>query len=233
MYAGLISYRKAHQRLGIPGVRVVHVPIYDSDGHVAATNSIDLPERILNFSSETKPVEKEVLDWLPKDTTYGQRVYKSEDGLRISTMVVLMGADRTSIHKPEYCLRGTGWTIDKDEFDQVRVPALDLDMPVRKMTIRRIAKLPDGQKVDVRGFYVFWFVSKDQVTADHNKRMWSMGLDIIRTGVLTRWAYVACHVTCAPGKEAETYIRLKEFIASAAPGIHERPANIPRLAQGN
>src|SRR5688572_22537054 len=98
--AGLIGYRKAHQRLGVPGVNVVNVPVHDVDGKVAGTNSVHLPEKVLNYTSEVVPLEKIVLDWLPKDTVYGQRTYKSPDGAQVAMTVVLMGADRTSIHKP-------------------------------------------------------------------------------------------------------------------------------------
>src|SRR5688500_6178787 len=70
--AGAISYRKTHQRLGVPGVTVVPIPIHDPEGNVAGTNSVALPEKVLNFTSQVRPVEKLVLDWLPKDTIYGQ-----------------------------------------------------------------------------------------------------------------------------------------------------------------
>ncbi len=228
---GYVSYSKSHQRLGAPGVRVVPVPIYNEKGDLAGTNSVYLPERVLNFDSVVQPVETKVLDWLPKDTTYGQRIYKSEDGQSISTTVVLMGADRTSIHKPEYCLVGSGWRIRQQEFDQIRVPELNLDLPVRKFSITREVKLPSGQMAQASGYFVFWFVDKDQVTADHNKRMWSMGLDVIRTGMLSRWAYICCLMVSPPGKEEETYTKLREFIAAAVPHIHEMGVGTTSLAQ--
>ncbi len=228
---GYVSYSKTHQRLGTPGVRVVAVPIFSDKGEVAGTNSVYLPERVLNFDSVVQPVDTKTLEWLPRDTTYGQRIYKSEDGQSISATVVLMGADRTSIHKPEYCLVGSGWRIQQQEFDQIPIPELNMDLPVRKFSITREVKLPNGQIALANGYFVFWFVDKDRVTADHNKRMLSMGLDVIRTGVISRWAYICCLMVSPPGKEEETYRNLREFIAAAAPQIHDTRAANASLAR--
>ena len=227
--AGAITYRKAHQRLGVPGVNVASMPIYDPDGKIAGTNSVALPETVLNFTSETRPIDKIVLDWLPKDTTYGQRVYKSPDGMQVAMTAVLMGADRTSIHKPEYCLTGTGWTITKQEPDEIPLPDGGA-LPVRKFSVRRLIKQPSGQEAEMRGIYVFWFVADNQITADHNQRMMWMARDLILTGVLQRWAYISCMVVCGPGQEAATYQRLKEFIGEGAARFQKLPANPPRLA---
>jgi hypothetical protein len=213
--AGAISYRKAHQRLGVPGVNVASVPIYDPAGKIAG--------------SETRPIDKIVLDWLPKDTTYGQRIYKSPDGMQVSMTAVLMGADRTSIHKPEYCLTGTGWTITKQEAGEISLRDGGA-LPVRKFSVRRVIKQPSGQEAEMRGIYVFWFVADNQITADHNQRMIWMARDLIVTGVLQRWAYISCMVVCAPGQEPATYQRLKEFISEGAARFQKLPANTPRLA---
>jgi len=53
-----------------------------------------------------------VVDTLPRDTSFGQRRYRSPDGAVTQVNVVLMGSDRTSMHKPQFCLEGAGWQID-------------------------------------------------------------------------------------------------------------------------
>ena len=230
--AGLISYRKGHQRLGTPGVTVLPVPIHDPDGQIAGTNSVALPDTVLDFTSEVRPVEKIVLDWLPKDTIYGQRLYRDTNGLQISMGVVLMGADRTSIHKPEYCLKGSGWTIDdaRTVYDEVPLAAGSGTLPIRKMPISRPIKLPSGEVATLRGFYVYWFVADGQMTADHNERMRWMAKDLLLTGVLQRWAYISCLVVAPSGQEDATYRRLKEFIAEGAPRFQRLPAPATRVA---
>jgi hypothetical protein len=64
---------------------------------------------------------------------------------------------------------------------------------------------------------VYWFVAENQLTADHNQRMWWMARDLMRTGVLQRWAYLACLVVCPPGEDEKSYERVKQFIAEAVP----------------
>jgi len=105
---GLTAFGLAHlqewQRVGIPGVRVVEHTVRMEGGRVIGTNSVPLPEKVAGFESREDPIAQTVVDWLPKDTTYAQRVYSAPDQFWIQANVVLMGTDRTSIHKPEYCL---------------------------------------------------------------------------------------------------------------------------------
>lgn len=229
--AFFIHYRKTHQRLGNPGIKVAAVPIYDPDKNLAGTNSVPLPADITGFKSEVEPVARMVLEWLPADTTYGQRRYKAADGFEIGFSAILMGADRTSIHKPKYCLNGTGWLIGSEEPDTVRITQPHTyDLPIKRMAIKRHAKLASGQTVEVRGWYVYWFVADNQLTADHNQRMWWMARDLMRTGVLQRWAYLACLVVCPPGEEEKSYQRVKDFIAEAVPQFQLTHGPESRLA---
>ena len=46
------------------------------------------------------------------------------------------------------------------------------------------------------GLYVYWFVADNQLTPYHGERMWWMARDLIRTGVLQRWAYVSYFTAC-------------------------------------
>lgn len=213
-----IQHRKTHQRLGIPGVKVAAVPIHDPEGKVVGTNSVALPQTVGDFKSEPEPVPRLVLEWLPADTTYGQRRYKAADGFEIAASVILMGADRTSIHKPQYCLAGSGWHIVKEEPDTITISQPHTyQLPVTKLTVVRNAQLASGQTVQVRGCYVYWFVADKQLTATHNQRMWWMARDLIRTGVLQRWAYLSCLAVSRPGEEEKGYQRVKAFIAEAVP----------------
>jgi hypothetical protein len=218
--SGFLTRWKTIQKLGQPGVKVVAEPIYDEKGNRAATNSAFLPERVLDYSSEPVPITRLELDWLPKDTTYGRRHYRSPDGFEMLISVVLMGADRTSIHKPQYCLPGQGWNINSSEsgITSARIERPQpYDLPVMKLVTTVYRDEPDGQKTVVRGIYVYWFVADGELTADHVQRMWWMARDLVYTGTLQRWAYVGCFATCLPGQEEPTFVRMKQFIAAAVP----------------
>jgi len=226
-----LSRLHGFQKLGKPGVKVVAEPVYGEKGKVVGTNSIYLPDRVLNYDSQSQPVSDVVLNWLPKDTTYGQRLYKAPDGFAAVMNAVLMGSDRTSIHKPEYCLAGMGWRIAQKQISSVPIAEPhSYDLPVMRFLTTREDPTPEGKIVKTHGVYVFWFVADNQLSADHTQRMWWMARDMIRTGTLQRWAYIACFAPCAPGQEEMTFQRLKELIASSVPHFQLATGAPSRLA---
>lgn len=226
-----LVYLHKIQRLGQPGVRLISRNVLQEDGAVIGTNSVALPEQILNYQSKDQPIAKLVTAWLPKDTTYAQRVYQAPDRFWIQVNVVLMGTDRTSIHKPEYCLAGQGFQTVKVERDTLRVSEPHpYDLPLLKMTVRREAGTPEGQRMEQSALFVYWFVADQQVTAEHGERMWWLARDLVTRGVLQRWAYISCFAPSLPGKEDEAYARIREWIAAAVPRFQIATVPGPELA---
>jgi len=209
---------KGHQKLGNPGVKLGNAPLFDVNTNRIADVSVILPENVLGYMSMPVPISAIELEMLPKDTTFGRRRYWMTNDANVDLAVVLMGKDRTSIHKPELCLVGQGWTIDESEMVPIKMEQpYPYDLSVIKMTASIRIKDDQGNPVTVRGIYVFWFVAENKLTANHNERMWSMMTGLLRTGTLERWAYVSCFSRCFPGREEETFNRLKQFIAASTP----------------
>ena len=209
--AGALTWLRANQKLGKPGIKAMAIP-----GSVMM--KIELPERVLDFTSTNMPEPEVVVGYLPKDTSYAGRLYTATNGLQINSTIILMGADRTSIHKPDYCLPGQGWSIN--EKTVVNIPVAgpqNYQLPVAKWIIGNVYQTPDGQKHEVSGLYVFWFVADGEQTADNYQRMWWLGRDLLRTGVLQRWAYVSFFSVCAPGQEDATFEQMKKLIAVTVP----------------
>jgi hypothetical protein len=143
-----------------------------------------------------------------------------------------MGSDRTSLHKPQFCLEGGGWKIDA----AASVPTTvnierprPYDLPVMKLIASKVVT-SEGQSVQARGVYVYWFVAEDAMTAYHWQRMWWMAKHLLRTGVLQRWAYVTCFSVCHPGQEEATFNRMKQFLAAAVPEFQLTPRADARAA---
>lgn len=230
--AGYLKYLKGHQRLGQPGVKVGPVAVYDPDGKVVGTNSVMLPEKVLDYESQPSPISHIVLGWLPKDTVYGQRIYKAADGFEMQMSVVLMGTDRTSIHKPQYCLTGAGWQITSTEGLTIPVTSPHAyDLPVMRLLSTHTRTFQETGKVKPRGIFVYWFVADDQITADHNQRMWWMARDMMQKGILQRWCYVTLFAVCLPGQEEAAYERMKGFVAAAVPTFQLATRPPPTLAR--
>jgi len=174
----------ARQALGRPGLKVVPQPVLTETGRLIGTNAIDLPARVLTYESTNVVISELEYNWLPKDTTYGRRIYRAPDGFEVWNSTILMGTDRTSIHKPEYCLTGFGFAIERSERTSIRIekphPYL---LPVTKLITTRVAaRTPAGSGEPLRGIYIYWFVDDRQLTADHKQRMWWLARDLVRTG---------------------------------------------------
>ena len=227
--AALLTRLQANQKLGPPGVKTT--PIAGS-GRL----QVDLPERVLDYRSEAVPQDKQVLEWLPQDTSFGQRRYQAPDGFQASLSVVLMGRDRTSLHKTEFCMEGQGWRIDRNASSETTVHMdrpCSYDLPVMKFIATKEVTV-NGQTLTGRGVYIFWFVADDdEYTARHWQRMWWMARDLFSTGVLQRWAMISYFTACTPGQEEAAFARLKQFIRASAPEFQLAPglAGAARVAQ--
>jgi len=216
--AGALTWMRANQKLGQPGIKAVPIP-----GSVVM--DIPLPEHVPGFTSTNMPEPQTVIDYLPKDTSYAGRLYTATNGVQINNTVILMGADRTSIHKPDYCLPGQGWTINHRAVENILVAGPEpYQLPVARWTVGLTYQTPDGGKQQVSGLYVFWFVADGQQTPDHYERLWWLGRDLLRSGVLQRWAYVAYFAMCAPGQEDATFAQMKDLIARSVPEFQIAPA---------
>lgn len=213
---GTLAWKK-NQRLGRPGIQ--GTPLKDT-----VKMAIELPEKVLNFQSTNITQPQIVVDTLPQDTSFAQRIYTAPDGFAASASIVLMGADRTSIHKPEFCLPGQGWNVlEKTNFTVTIAAQPPYQMTVAKWVLSQQVQTKDGKMVDARALYLFWFVADNEQTISHWQRLWWLTRDLLQTGVLQRWAYVSYFTVCLPGQEDAAFARMKELIAASVPGFQLAP----------
>jgi hypothetical protein len=215
--AAALVWLKNNQKLGTPGIRAT--PIAGS-----LKMDIDLPGQVLDYTSIKEVEDPTVLNELPKDTSYAQRRYIAPDGFWANANIILMGMDRTSIHKPEFCLPAQGFRIDQKT--TVNLPIAGphpYPLRVAKWTITNFVQDKDGQKQELRGLYVFWFVARNEVTDTHWQRVWWLTRDLLTTGVLQRWAYVSYYSVCLPGQEEATFDKMKKLITASVPQFQPPP----------
>jgi uncharacterized protein DUF3485 len=228
--AAFLTRLRSLQRLGEPGLRLSPVPMLSDRGNPVGTNSVYLPQHVLDFKSRMGAVTTEELGWLPKDTTFGRREYAAPDGFKATLAVVLMGADRTSIHKPQICMPGQGWKIESTETVQIPVERPHpYSLPAKLMIGSRNVTASTGVRKQLIAIYIYWFVAKDKLTSEHWDRMWYMTEHMLRTGELQRWAYVSCASICEPGREPATINRMKQLIAATVPEF-QLPAGGSKMA---
>jgi hypothetical protein len=214
--AATLTRLKGNQKLGRPGIKTAAIP-------GSERLAISLPEEVLHYVSTNIPTDPGALEGLPHDTSFAQRVYYAPDNRfdRLQMMVVLMGTDRTSIHKPQFCLQGSGWDFDDHDSrpDTVRVQSPHpYDLPVTKMVMTRPETL-DGQTTIISGIYVYWFVADDRLMGRLQtvKGLWDSSVRLLTTGKQDRWAYVGCLGVCRRGDENALYERMKKFISASVP----------------
>ncbi len=226
--ASLLAFRQ--QTPGAPGVAFQPLP---GLGAKDIRVQVKLPERVLSYTSELLPQDEITTNTLPPDTSYGQRVYRQQDPpFTIVTRVVLMGTERTSLHRPELCFRGQGWRIDSQVPITVRMERpIPYDLPVVKMIATQELNV-NGQRTVARGVYLYWYVAEDAVSASVSglQRMWLLAKKMLTTGKLQRWAYVSCFAQCAPGQEDAACERVKEFIAASVPEFQVFPRTAKEAA---
>lgn len=209
--AGALTWLRTNQKLGNPGVKGTPIP-----GSIRM--DISLPERVLDFMSTNVPEPEVAVGYFPKDTSYTERIYTAPDGFRVQSTVVLMGADRTSIHRPEYCMPGQGWTIDDKKIVDVTInDQLPYPLKLARWNVSITQNDPDGNKRKYSAIYVYWYVSGDEETPDHDKMLEWLTLDLFRTGKLQRWAYISYFVPCPPGEEDNAFERVKKLISAQVP----------------
>ena len=156
---------------------------------------MSLPSSIGPFIGEPGEVSKVERETLPSDTEMTRMIYhtagaRAVDRDALTTTIVLSGTERRSIHRPEVCLTGQGWSI----VDAQTIPVTLADgqeFSVRDLLIEKPQLLEDGSRKNLRAHYVYWFVGSDVTTPSHWTRMWLSSRDCILRNVNHRWAYPA------------------------------------------
>jgi hypothetical protein len=209
--SGLL-YLKAIQRLGAPGVK--SSPIEGSLRRV-----VELPQAVPGYISTNVEMDSVTVNSLPPDTSFGRAFYQDLVGRVMQVSVVMMGTDRTSIHKPQFCLTGQGWAIDESKSSRELV-SLDrpyaVELPVMKLVASRTFE-ENGQEIKRSGVYVYWFVAGGACTENHWERMWWMARHLAQTGELQRWAYISYFMPCQPGQEDAAFECLKRLVRASVP----------------
>ncbi|HXR03510.1 MAG TPA: exosortase-associated EpsI family protein [Verrucomicrobiae bacterium] len=223
---GALTWLKQHQKLGQPGIKAAAIP-----GSIAM--KIDLPERALDFASTNVPESDVELGYFPKDTSFVERLYTSPDAPSgISATIILMGADRTSIHRPEYCLAGQGFACDEKQVVNIPVEGPQpYQLPVAKWKVSRMVNQPDGQSFKMSGVYVFWFAADNEQTTGIVPFQCYLVRDLLLKGILQRWAYISYFAPCLPGQEEATFERMKGLIAASVPEFQLPPKSANTISR--
>ena len=153
----------------------------------------ELPRVAGSFVGENEEPSGKERELLPADTIIVKREYHTP-GRSIEyrdlahAALVIAGNDTRSIHRPEVCLDGQGWTITSSTVREVKMISGAI-LRVRDLAIQREVLLPDHSKLPLRAHYVYWFVGNDISTPSNLDRQLLSLRDSVLRNVNHRWAY--------------------------------------------
>jgi hypothetical protein len=210
----VLGHLQAYQRLGEPGIKSRPLA-----GKI--NREILMPESPAGYASIILTNSEDALKRLPEDTSYRSRLYLAPDHYFMEINTVLMGRDRSSLHAPQICLTGQGWSLDNSVNQVEDIPMtqpVPYELQVNRLMASKQFKDEKGDLKMHRAIFLFWFVDADRLTTSEWKRkLWFVPHDLLTTGVLDRWAYISCFSACDPGQETATYERMKKTIADIVP----------------
>lgn len=186
-----------------------------------------LPDTVgayLGFNEDATEAEKRIL---PPDTEFSKKRYIGDPEGEVTCEIVLSGSQKNSIHRPQVCLVGQGWTILQEQPMSVLLP----DGRKQRVRVLTLSRRVGGRTLT--GYFVYWFVGRDKTTDDHLKRILYTSWDRLAHGVNHRWAYVIVS-GLIPGEldpqgpaAQRTLGHLLEFAGEIIPAI-EKPDVVPQ-----
>lgn len=209
----------------LAGVTLLAATKFSPEIGVSETDvNMTLPDSILGFMGEEQAVSEEEKKILPGDTEFARKLYTGPDGTSVNCQIVLAGAEKRSIHRPEICLPGQGWTIKSGVVTPVKLDD-GRTLQTMKLTIARPVVLPNGDRRELHSLFYYWFVGKNTTTPYHSVRILKTSLDLLIHNTNHRWAYVVVSAPVLEGfapnglSESKTDDLLQKFIAEVAPQI--------------
>ena len=186
---------------------------------------MELPDRIgplLGISETASPAELYIL---PADTTYARKTYGplgAPRSDRILCSIILSGAEKRSIHRPERCLPAQNWRIDSSETIHVQLES-GRTLGVTALLLEKPATLSDGTPFQLRSYFLYWFVGKDVTTPSNTERLLLTNWDLLAHRVNQRWAYVIVQANITHDwnpdglTQEQTLAMLEQFIHDSVP----------------
>lgn len=184
--------------------------------------SMELPDFISGYIGLDQEISFAERQILPDDTEFARKTYHNPQGDRILCSIVLAGGEKRSIHRPEVCLPGQGWTIRGGVVRSITL-ADGRKIEVMDLSLTREVEVGPGQTRSIDSHYFYFFVGKEVVTPYHWRRVFLTSWDRVTSGLNHRWAYVIVSSNVTKGlmrngkSDEETIEMLTKFTADVTP----------------
>ena len=189
--------------------------------------NMSLPDSLPGYLGFEEAVSEAELRILPKDTEFAKKRYVGSAPVDVSCEIVLSGAAKSSIHRPQVCLIAQGWTIYQEQTIPITFP----NGHSQEVRVLMIGRKEEGKVFT--GYLIYWYVGKDRTTADNFKRILLTSWDRVVRRVNHRWAYVTISGALPGGSDSESANKrllnnLVDFTRGIIPVIQK-----PQVFQGS
>jgi hypothetical protein len=181
-----------------------------------------LPTLLGEYWGTNEPVSPSELALLPADTEFEKKIYQDLSGNSLTAQIVLSGGEKRSIHRPEVCLPGQGWSIQSGEVVPITL-ANGRTLDVMKLTLIREIEIAPGERKNLKSYFFYWFVGKNTATPYHWMRLAKTNWDMVTKKLQHRWAYIIVSAPVLDGfkpgaqSDQQTLDMLKDFIRQSVP----------------
>ena len=209
--AAFLSFRSSRPPDERPGVLLER----------GGANPAELPTYLgsdwMGHEVEPEAIERSIL---PPDTGFSRKLYLNleKPGEQVLLSIVLSGRDRTSIHRPELCLVGQGWTIDGSASRRFAYPGHA--RASFEATVLRVHREWDGSqgRRSTPELVVYWFVGDGQIVRSQGRRMLYDAWERVVHGRAPRWAYVLLKTGAGDGEE-QGLARIQSVLDASLPSF--------------
>jgi EpsI family protein len=188
---------------------------------------MNLPSSFGPFQGRDVPLSEGERVVLPKDTEIIKKNYNDPSGDIVNAQIVLSGAEKRSIHRPELCLPAQGWSITSRATRPVQL-ADGRSISVMEDTITREVEVSPGVSKPLTSLFCYWFIGDGTTTSSHVMRVFLTSWDRVVHGKNHRWAYAAVSAPVLQGfqpggRDLEGTRKLvNDFIGQLAPSIMKK-----------
>jgi exosortase len=198
-------------RLAADGIDPVELPVFLGTEWIGQRAEVTAAERAI----------------LPPDTGYSRKNYVAvaDEAQRVFLSIVLSGRDRSSIHRPELCVVGQGWTIRAvTEFRFYGPRPGPAVIPATVLHVQREVRTPRGTVV-VPQLIVYWFVGGDTIERTYWRRLVRDAWNRLFHARADRWAYVLMQTDARDGETA-ALARMQAVLSQTLP-VFANGADMP------
>ena len=184
---------------------------------------LQLPEKLEGYDSVSVEMSQKEKDWLPSSTRSQKRCYfphgsSPETLAAVQVSLILSGGDERSLHRPEVCMDGQGWSIPTKV-----VRSLELDgkqVEVMDLFLKRVV---NGRVVEAH-YYFFW-VGRGISTPSYREMKWLSLVDNFTKNRNHRWAYPGVFLWVnphAPQPQKDAWFRAQHVLKQVIPSFHKQ-----------